>query len=622
MTTKIGDLAVRIFADTGELNTGLNKAKTGLKEVASEARAGATTLAKYGAAATAAGAAVAAAMVVTSANAAKEIKNLSAIANTSTSTFQKMAFGAKSVGIEQDKLSDILKDFNDRVGDFNSTGGGPMADFFEKIAPKVGVTAEAFRNLSGDQALQLYVSSLEKANLSQADMVFYMEAMASDSTALLPLLQNNGKAFAEQAKRAEELGLALSDMDTERLVQLNSRISASKEVFTSLSEEISAKLSPAIMAATKDFEKMIKEAGGVGKVATDAFNTAIKGGAFVADAVDGVGRTFEVLGKTVALVGLGIGETMLSAADFIVNRPVQAVNELIGALNSLPSVEIQPISLTVFGETIQSELGMIRGAIDIGLADIDEVLQRPLAGAAFKAYVENAKAASDEAAAAVLDGKQREFDGMVEWDEIINEELASQRAAKRQAEIDEDAFLNQLIAEGEKLRYEIAAESADKQNRLDDMQAANRKAALGGLMDNLASLMAGKSRKMFEIGKVAAIANTVVSTMQGAQQAYTALSGIPVVGPALGVAAAGAAIAAGAVRVQAINAQSFSKGSVSGAAASSTADNIGNQVSGGQSGPSQIQYVQGINLSDLYSGAQFVDLINNAQVNGARLVII
>jgi len=622
MASIIGDLAVRIGANTEDLQAGLGKARTGLKDVASAARTGATEFVKYAAAATAAGAAIAAAMVVNSAQAAKEIKNLSNIANTSTSTFQKMAFGAKSVGIEQDKLSDILKDFNDRVGDFNATGGGPMTDFFEQIAPKVGITADAFRNLSGDQALKLYVDSLEKANLSQADMVFYMEAMASDSTALLPLLKDGGKALAEQAKRAEELGLALSDIDTERLAQLNNRFDLIGDIFSSLSEEVSAELAPILIVAADAFEKMTKEAGGVGKVASDAFNTAIEAGAFVADAVDGVGRTFEVLGKTAAIVGLGIGETMLSMADFIVNRPVQAVNELIDVLNTLPSVDIQPVSLTGFGETIQTELNTIRGAIDIGLQDIDDVLQRPLAGTAFKKYVENAKTASDEAAKATLDGKQREFDGMVEWGKIIDEELKAQRESKRQAEIDEDAFLNELIAAGEQKRYEIAAESAQKQNMLDEMQAANRKAALGGLMDNLASLMGSKSRKMFEIGKVAAIANTVVSTMQGAQQAYTALSGIPVVGPALGVAAAGAAIAAGAVRVQAINAQSFNKGSVSGAAAGATANNIGNQVSGGQSGPSQVQYIQGINPNDLYSGNQLVDLINNAQENGARLVIL
>jgi hypothetical protein len=73
------------------------------------------------------------------------------------------------------------------------------------------VTAEQFRNLSGPDALQLYVNSLEKANLSQEEMTFYMEALASDSTALLPLLKNNGAAMKELGDRAEETGLILSD---------------------------------------------------------------------------------------------------------------------------------------------------------------------------------------------------------------------------------------------------------------------------------------------------------------------------------------------------------------------------------------------------------------------------
>ena len=132
--------------------------------------------------AAAAGAAVVALGGISTAtiNAATEIQNLSRMSNALPSEFQGWAAGARTVGIEQDKLADILKDMNDRVGDFISTGGGPMADFFEVIAPKVGVTADMFRKLSGPQALQLYVDSLQKANLNQQDMTFYMEAIASD----------------------------------------------------------------------------------------------------------------------------------------------------------------------------------------------------------------------------------------------------------------------------------------------------------------------------------------------------------------------------------------------------------------------------------------------------------
>ena len=94
--------------------------------------------------------------------AADEVQRFASIAGTSNKEFQKYAVGAKAIGIEQEKLADIFKDTSDKVGDFLQTGAGPLADFFENIAPKIGVTAEQFKELSSEQVLGLYVSSLEK----------------------------------------------------------------------------------------------------------------------------------------------------------------------------------------------------------------------------------------------------------------------------------------------------------------------------------------------------------------------------------------------------------------------------------------------------------------------------
>lgn len=132
----------------------------------------------------------------------REMRIASQVAGDSFENFQRLAFGAKTVGIEADKLGDIFKDVQDKVGDFRATGGGGMADFFENIAPKVNVTAEAFKNLSGKDALQLYYDSLVKAGVSSDEMRFYLEAIASDTTMLIPLLENGGKAFDEFGKSA------------------------------------------------------------------------------------------------------------------------------------------------------------------------------------------------------------------------------------------------------------------------------------------------------------------------------------------------------------------------------------------------------------------------------------
>ena len=162
-------------------------------------------------------------------NAASRIKDLAALANTSTTEFQKLAAASKTVGIDQDKLSDIIKDVNDKVGDFLVTGAGPMADFFETVAPLVGVTADMFRDLSGPQALQLYVDSLDKANLSQSQMTFFMEAIASDATALLPLLRNNGIEMRRLGDEAQRTGRILDEDAIDTADELKDKFVALKD---------------------------------------------------------------------------------------------------------------------------------------------------------------------------------------------------------------------------------------------------------------------------------------------------------------------------------------------------------------------------------------------------------
>jgi hypothetical protein len=139
------------------------------------------------------------------------MQNSARISGLASEEFQKLAFATKHFGIETEKTADIIKDVSDKVGDFIATGAGPMADFFEKIAPKVGVTIDQFKKLSGKDALQLYVDSLEKANVSQNEMTFYLEAIASDASALLPLFKDGGKALQEYSKKAELLGVVLDD---------------------------------------------------------------------------------------------------------------------------------------------------------------------------------------------------------------------------------------------------------------------------------------------------------------------------------------------------------------------------------------------------------------------------
>ncbi|PPC02523.1 transglycosylase SLT domain-containing protein [Acinetobacter pittii] len=140
-----------------------------------------------------------------------DIQRFSKLANASVKDFQYFAKGAESAGISMESFADKMKDMQDRIGDFQQTGGGPLADFFENIAPRVGVTIQQFQKLSGPDALQLFYNSLEKAGASTNDMKFYMEAIISDSSLLIPLLENGGQGFKEYGEAAKKAGAIMTD---------------------------------------------------------------------------------------------------------------------------------------------------------------------------------------------------------------------------------------------------------------------------------------------------------------------------------------------------------------------------------------------------------------------------
>lgn len=80
------------------------------------------------------------------------------------------------------------------------------------------------------------------------------------------------------------------------------------------------------------------------------------------------------------------------------------------------------------------------------------------------------------------------------------------------------------------------------------------------MADTYFGAMAAKSKKAFAIQKAFAVAEAVMNTYKMATSSYSALSGIPYIGPILGAAAAGAAIVFGMAQVSQIRSQSQPSG--------------------------------------------------------------
>ena len=231
MSTKLGTLTLDLIAKIGSFTGPIRDAERQAESSFANMR---NHVNNYGAVAIASAAAVGAgifAMASEYANAANELETFAFISKTTTQEFQGYAVGAQTMGIEMETLAAQFKDFNEKLGEFVTLGSGGAVDFFEKIAIKTEGSAEGARklalemqNLSGPKALQLYVDKMEEAGVTQQQMSFYLESMASDTTNLIPLLKDGGKGFEYWADAAERAGVIIDESGIQKAAELKVQI--------------------------------------------------------------------------------------------------------------------------------------------------------------------------------------------------------------------------------------------------------------------------------------------------------------------------------------------------------------------------------------------------------------
>ncbi|OTJ45234.1 phage tail tape measure protein [Pseudomonas aeruginosa] len=675
----LGTLTLDLIAKVGGFVAGMDAAERRSEKWRKEVEKNAAKVGAAIGAATAAGITALAALTVSTVRNANEIANLASVANASTTEFQKYAAGAKLVGIEQEKLADIFKDVNDKVGDFLNTGGGALADFFENVAPKVGVTADQFRNLSGPQALGLYVSSLEKAKVSQSDMTFYLEAIASDATALLPLLRNNAEGFKTFGDAAQAAGAILDEKTIKSASELQAATWLVEQSTTGLKNQLTSALIPvlsdfatklldvskegtsmvavgeflvttlklvagAAVATVGAFQLVGKSIAGAAAVASSAFEgitwLEIASGPagwakrFVQN-LDGVKASTSVFAEDM----VGSGKKIVEVLEFIGNAGTGDVNgrvkELAKLLDDLrkknktgtfeaPGKEVEAAAkrrqqaVTSLISSLQLE------AATVGMTADEQKLYRLELDGATASQLAQAKAAIETVESFKKQQKAQEDYKKLVQDLRTDEERLLDTTKERLAVLDamqglsdeertrvasrivSDSFsappsfggADAVVAgpQGELDKIDKAEEELEKwyQSQL-DLLNANREAKaeltaqwdeqelklkqeheealaaiersrqqvtlsaneqffgnLSGLAKSFFGEQSGLYKAAFVAEKSYAIAKTLLNAPKTASDAYAAMAGIPVIGPALGIAAAAAAVTAQLAQVAAV----------------------------------------------------------------------
>lgn len=250
-STQIADLQVLLSADLSSLPADVRSAANVLKSYAADAKSAEDSTFNFGrsfgetadllsqksqaiiggfslmqgAVLGVVGAAVGMASAVSSlAQQGRELEQMSNKAGVTVERMQELAYATEQYNVSGDQLADMLKDVQDKLGDFSATGGGEFADWMTNIAPKVGLTIEKLQQMSGPDALIAMQDAMDKTNVSAAEQVFYLESIANDVSTLQPLLRNNGAELQRLTGHYRNLNVALSETDISQLKEMDQQL--------------------------------------------------------------------------------------------------------------------------------------------------------------------------------------------------------------------------------------------------------------------------------------------------------------------------------------------------------------------------------------------------------------
>lgn len=622
----LGTLTLDLIAQTGGFTEGMTKAERAAEranqKIRKETAQTIDTVAKWGAATVVAAGAVAAsigAMVLTQTEAVAAQNDLAQALGITHRELVALDRAAASSGVSSDELSVAMKKLNKTIGD--AQGGSKAAT---DALGALGLKADELARVPMDERFAAIAKAVSGMATQTERAAAVQDIMGKSAQALLPMLQDNGEALALAAKQTQDWGLALSQLDVANIALADDKMTDLAGVMTGMKNQIAAEFAPALIVLS---EKLITAATSAGRFRHEifeAFRIVLKGGAYAANVIDTLAWGMKALEVTV----LG-AVAAYHQFDYQVSRVGNRTAEDLAARKTAANEAAEAYAEAGRQFVAWTKSPLPTEKFDAFIAEVAERAKQhpvvlPVVSMTFNEQARSTATANT--------GPKDKPSHELLYDAHVKEKAEDDRRADERladltdwTRIEREAAENTLAYEqkmaNERLR--LAKEVADEEQRL----RAERYSQTHEMLGNLSTLMNSKSRKMFEIGKAAAIANALVSMYEGATKSYTALAGIPIVGPALAFGAKAAAIASGLASIASIRSVSFGGGGGGGSssgvsntqAVNAAMTPVGNAALGGGSQTMDVRIV-GTSRPSWEEVAQTMEMIgDNLARSGGRL---
>ena len=440
---------------------------------------------------------------------ADKIGKISDAVGLSTKSYQVYAHAASLAGIEQSQLNSNLTAFIKRVGEARSNTG-PLVSFFKKYDTTLLQNIKTSRNQ--EEAMNLVADAIKNAG-TKTDKAAIANAAFTRAGVVMTRMLNKGSAGLKEMKtQAEGLGIILDEQTIRQAEKASDALDImSRVIKINLIKQI-VKLSPRI----------------------------IKLGNAFADALPKVTAFLEKL----------FDRTSISALENDLTSLTEKAN---GLRNELAAKNKNPISGWIDGifgttEKRQAKLDAITKQIDATVKKINAKRKELKAqGKALKAQgeiLDLGSAAPDK----ITTTFETEFESLRK--SLLDKETAEKESWRRRQAILDKALQTKYIGQAKYdiLTVKLAKKHEDKLDKIQRMSMSaqhkmwesglnGRLKVTGQILGSVSQLMQSENKKQFEIGKKAAIAQTLINTYAMAIASFKSLAEIPYVGWILGTAA-------------------------------------------------------------------------------------
>ena len=493
-----------------------------------------------------------------------ETDNFARVAGVSIEQFNQMSFAANQFGLTAEQLGDAFKDTRERIGDFIATGGGPLQDFADVMGYTKEQTlafAQSVEGLSGRDVLVEMVRQLEEGGKSTEQMSFALEGMANDMTKLLPLLTNGASELDRLESKMSAVQNPLSEDDIRKFRDFNESIDLVSGSFQNMMTNAVIPLLEPFTNLTNEVARFIGYVSGAPAQRLPELTIEIERQSKVVEDLAKRQQTLNDINVKTITNGAALSDIEARKAR-LAGEYEQAVKKLNDQLKEKSDLEIKAgagtegsdafIGPIKPGEKPPAGGGNTGGNPPVG-NNADQINSQLEA-------IRMSYMTQEQLAQAKLqkDLEIIELSKIAEQEKLDLSELAHKAYYERLDELDQQRT-QKATSEAEK-RAREEERAARQAARAEQIANDEKIDALGNVTNSLKSSL-GEQNALY---KAAAITNTTIATYESATQAYKALAGIPVVGPALGAAAAGVAIGSGLANVAAIQGARFQGGDVSG----------------------------------------------------------